>query len=172
MKRWKRATRSDGEDGLEGLDGLFSADLHIDSSITATSDSLSISDDLTTNPYIDYMRRTTASRLCQVERMESPYAVYIENGRWTATDRREEPTPLSDEDYVELDARLELEYDTARERRRSEGRRFHETDEEYTRRAVHERWENHRRDNPDCDCERCETYRGRTGEGEEDFLGW
>ncbi len=31
-------------------------------------------------------------------------------------------------------------------------------------------WQNHREDNPDCDCIRCQTYRGEFDK--EDTLGW
>lgn len=85
-----------------------------------------------------------------------------------ASGRRRSLQFIPDREYVALGQALHAEFN---------GRRrliyeISESDQSEQHRLNRIRWAEHRRENPECDCHRCQVYRGEVGEETEDPLGW
>jgi hypothetical protein len=172
-----------GDTMLEGLDTLFGDAIETPTEPNLTIDStidLTANGSTTANYYSGGSGTWTTTT-------PMPYTSLILN--WPTPDanrrqrraRRREREPeqprrplsrLSDEDYLELSARLHQQYEDNLIENERIARIYHDEDARDRRRHNREFWTMHRRDNPDCDCERCRTYRGMTGEHDEDSLGW
>jgi len=79
---------------------------------------------------------------------------------------------MTDEDFVERESRLAQSYEWERLQSLIARQTYQRLEQQETNISIRQRWQAHRAEHPDCDCERCRIYRGEMGAEAEDSLGW